>query len=131
MELRPNSAKVVDLATNFDQAPMDTPIGPILWATVRIAYTLAGLAPTVDIRVPIPFEASETETERRAQALRSARLLIDHACRAAGIVPEETSGDPVDALIADVVPSALEGVSQELGISEPTAGPKWARRSKG
>ncbi|HEY2010904.1 MAG TPA: hypothetical protein VGH23_18085 [Rhizomicrobium sp.] len=89
MELRPNAAKVVDLATTLDSVPEHTVLGPILWASIRIEYTLAGLAPTVDIRVPVPFEPSETEAERHAHALRRARLLIDHACRAAGIVPDE------------------------------------------
>jgi len=121
MELKPNSAKIIDMATELDAVPLDTPIGPVVWATVRIEYALAGLAPTVDIRVPIPFERSETDKERHTQALRSARLLIDHACRAAGIVPDQLAASPIEEALDQVLPAELEGITQELGLTSPRA----------
>jgi hypothetical protein len=117
MELKPQSAQVVGLTTSIDPEAVSTGLGPVVWATVRIDYMLAGLSPSVAIRVPIAVEAGQGEGECRAQALRNARALIDHACRASGIAPEEPG--PMEALIEE-----MQGISQELGITRPTAQPK-------
>jgi len=126
MQIKPDSAKVIDLSTRFETLPVDTEVGPVLWADVEIRYTLAGLTPTVDIRVPVPFEAGDSDARRKSQALRNARLLIDHACQAAGVgrgefaSRTETVAETVDA----ATPSVLEGIVQELGLASPTAKPR-------
>lgn len=132
MEIKPNTAKVVDLSTRFETMPIDTDVGPVLWADVEITYILAGLTPTVDIRVPVPFEAGDSDAERKRQALRNARLLIDHACKAASVDtgtavdPAEHMGETLDA----VTPSMLEGIVQELGLASPTSKPRSPRQTK-
>ena len=89
MMLKVSGAKIVDLDVSLDATPVDTRLGPVVWASVTIQYTLAGLSPCVTIRVPLPWREGETTQDRRAEALRCARQLIDHACRATGAMPEE------------------------------------------
>lgn len=126
MQIKPDSAKVIDLSTRFETLPVDTEVGPVLWADVEITYTLVGLTPTVDIRVPVPFEKDDSDAQRKSQALRNARLLIDHACQAAGVgrsefpPPVETVAETFDAATSSV----LEGIVQELGFASPTAKPR-------
>lgn len=128
MELKPNSAKVIDIETALDAVPIETGIGPILWATVRIDYAMVGLSPHVDIRVPIPFEPGQNDAERGRQALRNARLLIDHACHSSGIPPENYSTKDFQGYVAEMLPASLQGVAQELGITEPTSQPPRSGR---
>jgi hypothetical protein len=118
--IKPATAKLIDLKTVLDPEPVPSREGPIVWATVTMEYTLAGLAPTVTISVPVPWLADETADERRAQALRAARQLIDHACRAAGIGPMEAADEPSESVIDAVTPPALEGLAQELGLGAKT-----------
>lgn len=127
IQLKTNTAKVTDLSTRFETLPVDTEIGPILWADVDITYTLAGLTPTVSIRVPVPFEAGDSEAQRKSQALRNARLLIDHACQAANVPSDKPVSESVQDVIAQVIPSGLDGVAQELGITKPQTKPKPAK----
>jgi hypothetical protein len=122
MVIKSATAKATNLDTAFDAVPVETPDGPAIWATVMIGYALGGLTPTVSIRVPVPWNEHETETERRGLALRYARQLIDHACRAAGLQPVEAQ--PVAGLVDAVLPTALEGVTQELGLETPTTRPR-------
>ena len=124
MAPKPSSAKVVDLDTAFDAGPVESAEGPLIWATVRIVYTLEGLSPDIAIRVPIAWDEKETPDQRRAQALRAARELIDHACRAVAPAEVETVEDIIDA----ITPSSLEGIAQELGLAAPTSRPKLRRR---
>ena len=126
MPIKPNTAKVTDLHTTVEPDTVDTADGPILWATVRMDYTLSGVTPVVTIRVPIPFIDGQSETERRGQALRCARQLIEHACRAAGIgsAEPETEENPFEEAIDSVAPSALQGIAQELGLAKPTRQPR-------
>ena len=123
MDLEPNTAHMIDLSTRFETLPVDTDAGPILWADIRIAYTLAGLDPTVDIRVPVPFEAGETDAQRKAKALRSARLLINHACQAAGVRADRPVSASIQEAIEGMIPTSLVGVAQELGLISPTTKP--------
>jgi hypothetical protein len=124
MAPKPSSAKVVGLDTAFDAGPVESAEGPLIWATVRIVYTLQGLSPDIAIRVPIAWNEQETQDQRRAQALRAARELIDHACRAVAPPEVETVEDIIDA----ITPSSLEGIAQELGLAAPTSRPKLRRR---
>ena len=128
----PKSAapKITDFETNFDAVPVATPDGEVIWADVRIDYLLAGLAPSVNIRVPVPWNEHETAAERKGKALRCARELIDHACRAAG-APEEPDMEDISAAAEERagLPVALEGLAQEVGLSEPSARPR--RRKQG
>ena len=130
MAIKPSAAKVVDLDAAFDAAPVETPDGPIIWGTVTIEYTLGTLAPTVNIRVPVPWKDGESPDQRRAQALRCARQLIEHACRAAGVGPQEfeIGSDTIDDVIEAITPAGLEGVAQELGLAKPTTHPKPRKR---
>jgi hypothetical protein len=126
MELKPQTAKVVGLATCFDPVGLETPLGQVRWATVQIDYAMAGLSPSVTIRVPVSVDQGAGEAELHSQALRNARLLIDHACRASGIGNEEPAAGPVQSLIAE-----MEGLAQELGLSDPTTRPKRPVRRRG
>jgi len=123
MVLKPSISKITDYETSFDATPEATPDGEVIWADVRIDYILLGdLTPQVTIRVPVPWSLYETSEQRRSKALRNARELIDHACRASGIGPREpeVEDDAVANAIGDDQPSILEGVAQELGLAQPT-----------
>jgi hypothetical protein len=115
--IRPSTAKITDFETSFDAAPIASAEGEIVWADVRIDYRLSGLAPRVTIRVPVPWNADESAAQRKAAALRCARELIDHACRAAGVNQGEPETD-----------GALEGIAQELGLAPPKTAPSRSRR---
>lgn len=113
MVLKPATAKILDLETTFDAVPVPSAEGDVIWADVRIEYKLSGLNPTVTIRVPVPWEGADTAELRKSKALRCARQLIDHACRAAGVAsaeePSEGSSaeDALDATTPNVVSGAL------------------------
>jgi len=79
---------------------------------------LAGLTPTVTIRVPIPWDNGESAEMRKSKALRFARELIDHACQAAGAGAAEPKSRP--KWVMDDIAPALEGITRELGLAEPT-----------
>jgi hypothetical protein len=132
MALKPSTAKITDFETSFDAVPVASAEGEIIWADVRIDYILSGLAPTVTIRVPVPWNERDTPEERKSKALRCARQLIDHACRAAGVGAEESETDdsPVEEILDAVTPTALEGIAQELGLATPTAKPRSQRATK-
>jgi hypothetical protein len=115
-----STAQITDLDATFDAVPVESVEGPLIWATVRIVYSLQGLSPAVTIRVPVPWNSEESQDERRSQALRAARRLIDHACRT--VAPAEAD------MMDDIVEPFLEGVAQELGLAKPTARPKPRRR---
>jgi hypothetical protein len=126
MELKPNRAKVVDIETSLDAVPVETAVGPVLWATVRLDYVLAGMSPRLDIRVPIPYEAEQTDAERARQALRNARLLIDHACQSSGIQAEKSLN--VTQIVEQLIPTSVEGLAQELGLAKPATRPNRKKR---
>jgi hypothetical protein len=132
MALKPSTAKITDFETSFDALPVASAEGDVIWADVRIDYILAGLTPAVTIRVPVPWNERDTPDERKSKALRCARELIDHACRAAGVAAAETRiGDsPVEEVLDAVTPTALEGIAQELGLATPTATPHRQRATK-
>lgn len=127
MVVKPQTAKILDFETSFDAQPVISPEGEVVWAEVRIEYILAGLTPTVTIRVPVPWDASESAETRKSKALRCARQLIDHACHASGIpVPEPAV--PLLQGIEEILPAALEGVAQELVLAKPTTRPKQSAK---
>src|ERR1700761_6493909 len=119
MALKPSTAKITDFETSFDAVPVASPDGEVIWADVRIDYILSELTPTVTIRVPVPWNERDTTEERKSKALRCARQLIDHACRAAGVDAAESQIDdsPVEGVLEAVTPPALEGIAQELGLA--------------
>jgi hypothetical protein len=125
MAIKPNKAKIIDLDAVVESVPVDTPEGPVVWAAIAIQYTLSGLSPGVTIRVPLSWKAGESDAAQRARALQSARLLIEHACRAAGVGPSTEDDGPADVLEA-LVPPALEGLTQELGLAPPATRPRRA-----
>lgn len=118
-QIKPHTAKVADLSTRFEALPELTGIGPILWADVEITYVMAGLNPTVAIRVPILFKEGELDADRKRQALRNARLLIDHACQVSGVTTDAPVTTRVQDAIEEMLPASLQGISQELGLSPP------------
>lgn len=132
MALKPSTAKITDFETSFDAVPVASAEGEVIWADVRIDYILLGLTPMVTIRVPVPWNAGETADERKSKALRCARQLIDHACRAAGVAAAESeiNDSPVEEVLEAVTPTALEGIAQELGLAAPTATPRRQRATK-
>src|ERR1700754_1736637 len=109
MALKPSTAKITDFETSFDAVPVASAEGDVIWADVRVDYVLSGLTPTVTIRVPVPWSERDTSEERKSKALRCARHLIDHACRAAGMGAIETgTGDsPADDVLDAITPTAL------------------------
>lgn len=124
MPLKPSTAKITEFETTFDANPVTGPDGDVIWADVRIDYILSGLFPRVTIRVPVPWNANETIDQRRAKALRCARDLIDHACRASGVGPQESEQPATTSdAIGESRSSVLDGLSQELGLAAPTAQP--------
>jgi len=126
MALKPETAKITDLKTTFDAVPVTSAEGRVIWADVWIDYALSGLAPTVTIRVPIPWNERDTPEERKEMALHCARQLIDHACRASAMggdqmgVGDRFLEEPLEA----VTPSAREDFVQELGLAKPTTQPR-------
>jgi hypothetical protein len=113
------SVKITELMTTVDNTVFQTSTGPMTWGTVEIFYVCDGLEPQVMIRVPVPIYETQSDEERRSEALRRARKLIDHACVTMEPSPAES-------------PSAgemLEGLSEELGILPPTTKPKQSRRA--
>jgi hypothetical protein len=132
MALKPSTAKITDFETSFDAVPVTSIEGEVIWADVRIDYILSGLTPTVTIRVPVPWNERDTPEERKSKALRSARQLIDHACRAAGVGAAETEIEDSQAeeVLDAVMPTTLEGIAQELGLATPTAKPRRQRVTK-
>jgi hypothetical protein len=132
MALKPSTAKITDFETSLDAVSVASAEGEVIWADVRIDYILSGLTPTVIIRVPVPWNDLETSEERKSKALRCARQLIDHACRAAGMGVAETEIDdsPAEQVLDAVMPTALEVIAQELGLAKPTAKPRRQRVTK-
>jgi hypothetical protein len=130
MPIKPATAKITDFETCFDVAPIASAEGPVIWAEVRIDYVLAGLKPSVTIRVPVPWTENETGEARKGRALRCARQLIDHACRAAGVSTTESDDSSVEEALASVTPSGMEGLAQELGLAHPTREPRRMRGHK-
>jgi hypothetical protein len=125
MPIKPASAKIVDLDTAFDAAPVQSAEGPLVWATVTMRYALQDLSPSVTVRVPVPCKEQESADQRRDHALRCARQLIEHACRAVGVpAPDDVADEVLDA----VVPTEMEGLAQELGLASPKTAPKRVRR---
>ena len=127
MKIKPSTAKLVEMQTRLDPEAVPSSVGPVLWATVRLDYVLAGLSPSMTIRVPVAWDKAQTEEERAAHALRNARLLIDHACQHYGAAQEDAAPEPVRATDM-MLPSALEGLTQELGLTKPTTSPGRAKR---
>lgn len=126
---KPAAPKITDFETAFDAVPVATVSGDVIWADIRIDYLLSGLTPSVVIRVPVPWRESDTVEERKGRALRCARELIDHACRAAGVSSTDIEDSSVGEEIDAAMPAAVEGIVQELGLAEPTAPPRGKKRS--
>ena len=119
MEEKLSPAKISDLTVEIDSIPVETSLGEVAWATVAITYVSGGVEPTLAIRVPVPWE----ELDKEREALSRARQLIDHACTFPGLARPGSSPE----LLED---TTLEGLSQELGITEPTHGPARSRRQR-
>ncbi len=111
------SVKISDLTVEIDSVPVETSLGEVAWATVAITYVSGGVEPTLAIRVPVPW--SEADKER--EALRRARQLIDHACTFPGLAQQVSSPGILEG-------TALEGLAQELGISEPKTQPNRVQK---
>jgi len=111
-------SKIIDLVTTIDCEVVTSALGPMVWGTVEIRYTSEGIEPLVTIKVPVPLVAMQSDAERRAEALRRARNLIDHACAAIEIDHEPS------------ISETLEGIAEELGVIAPTSAPRLSRRGK-
>jgi hypothetical protein len=112
-------AKLIDLQVTFDSQPLPIAFGEIAWAAVDLSYSASGVGAEMTIRVPIEWDGNASEDAKRNLVLRRARDLLDHACNAPGLA-RAASSKMVPAEIA----SPLEGLSQELGLSEPSVRPK-------
>ena len=111
------TVKITDLVTTLDVEIFDSVAGPMVWSAVDITYACDGLAPQVVIKVPVPVLPAQNDAQRRAEALRRARKLIDHACAAMEPEPEGSQD----------IREVMEGLAEELGVLAPTNRPRHAR----
>jgi hypothetical protein len=78
-------AKLVDLQVTFQSQPIPIAAGEITWATVDFVYSAGGIGAEMRLRLPIEWDGSASEAARKANVLRKARELLDHACNASGL----------------------------------------------
>jgi hypothetical protein len=109
--------KITVMSTSVGHEVFSSTAGPAVWGNVEIRYASEGVEPTLNIKVPIPIVANQTDAQRRGEALRRARKLIDHACAAIEFQP------------ALDLPEIIEGIAEELGVLPPTTQPKRSRRA--
>jgi hypothetical protein len=109
-------SKIRDLTTTVNSEVFMCAGGPTVWATVEICYASEGAEPHVTIKVPVPVIAMQSDTQRRDEALRRARKLIDHVCAAIELDPEPR------------IPEIIEGIAEELGLMAPTTAPRRVSR---
>jgi hypothetical protein len=114
-------AKLLDLKVTFYAQPLPIALGEIAWAAVNLTYFANGVGAEMTIRVPVVWDGNASDDAKRDLALRRARDLLDHACNAPGLARAVSSKMPPAE-----ISSPLEGLAQELGISEPTTKPKIA-----
>lgn len=114
-------AKLVDLQVTFDAPPLPIALGEISWAAVGLAYCANGIGAEMTIRVPIEWDGKASEEAKRNLALRRARDLLDHACNAPGLARAACS-----KMAPGEIANPLQGLAQELGLSEPTTRPESA-----
>lgn len=112
-------AKLIDLQVTFDAQPLPIAFGELMWAVVDLSYSSSGVGAEMTIRVPIEWDGDASEEAKRDIALRRARDLLDHACNAPGLARAASS-----KMAAGEIANPLEGLAQELGISEPSTKPK-------
>ncbi len=112
-------AKLIDLQVTFDAQPVPIAFGEITWAVVDLSYSASGVGAEMTVRVPIEWDGNASDEAKRDLALRRARDLLDHACNAPGLARVSSSKMPP----AEVT-NPLEGLAQELGLSEPTTKPE-------
>lgn len=105
------AARLTDLVTTIDSEITPSSAGPVVWATVDLCYASDGLEPRVSIRVPVPAFETQSDEQRRAEALRRARKLIDHACITMGPQPE----------VSQSAQEVLVGLAEEIGFLSPRA----------
>ncbi len=118
MEEKLPAAEISDLTVEVDSVPVETSLGEVAWATVAITYVSGGVEPTLAIRVPVPW----AEPDKEREALLRARQLIDHACTSPGLARPSSPG-----LLEGTM---LEGLTQELGIAEPTRSTTRSHRQR-
>jgi hypothetical protein len=125
MALTLANAKIINFDITFDAAPVRSVEGQVVWADVWIDYAVTGLVPTVTIRVPVPWNESDTRAERKDNALRCARELIGHACRTSAAGSDEAEGAASFGMqpLGATTPPALEGLAQELAMAKATTQP--------
>lgn len=111
MTTKEHPAQVTDLVATLESETFQAASGPMTWATVEICYRWNELDPKVTIKVPVPVYDSQSDEQRREEALRRARKLIDHACSAVGSTPTA----------AFSLFETLEGLAEEFGVVPPKA----------
>jgi hypothetical protein len=117
MATRFSTPKITDLVTTLDSEIVQSASGPMAWGAVEIFYASEGLEPRLTIKVPVPVFETQSDEERRAEVIRRARKLIDHACMT--MEPQLSASQRV----AEV----LEGFAEELGVLAPTSAPERTR----
>jgi len=111
-------AKLVDLQITFDVQPLPLALGEITWAMVSLTYSAAGVGAEMTIRVPIEWDGNASDDARRDLVLGRARELMENSFNAS-----EFARRAPGKMVAAEITSPLEGLAQELGLSEPTAKP--------
>ena len=128
MLLDPAAAKVSEILVSYDAIPQQPSTASVIWATVEILYSLEGMSPHIAIRLPFTRTDDVGSEACRAQTMGAARALLSHACSAPGMVGlGKTENRSFSADIDhDTEPfrlHALEGITQELGLTKPTSKP--------
>lgn len=113
MATRLAAPQIVDLVTTVETEVFQSSAGPTVWGSVEISYKSGDVEPRVTKRVAVPAYEAQSDEQRRADVLRHARNLIDHACQA--IDPEVETEKLTDM---------IEGIAQELGVLSADANTK-------
>jgi hypothetical protein len=119
MPLMPASAKVTEIEVSHDVVPVEIEGISVMWANVTIHYALQGSSPEITIRVPVEVDSNSSPGGRRAQALQSARALLNHACTAPGMTGSEKCNETENPAPNGREAGPLEGLAQELGLVSP------------
>ncbi len=84
---------------------------------VDIRYAADGVEPPVTTKVPLPVVVNQSESQRIAEALRSAPKLTHHARAAIELQPDPSEG----------LREIIEGVAEGLGMLSPATKlrPPW------
>ncbi len=131
MPLKPASAKVTEIEVSHDVVLVEVDGTSVVWANVTIHYALQGTTQEITIRVPVEVDSNSSPEGRRAQALQSARALLNLACTAPGMTGVEKCDENENSAPNSMEAAPLEGLAQELGLASRRTRPSRSKISAG